>query len=179
MDDTLGRQKIYQTNLDLGITELVPKKQMAKKENLHYICMSMVFKPTSKTTPVRPVFNANLEYGTGAEKTSFNKALLEGPNLLQQLPQLMIRFRCFPYVALLDISKLYSRIRVSEQDAEMQRFFWTDEKMTPGQEKAKLQSYRQNRLIFGSRSLPYQAQWVLRKHGEMFKNENLVKIKNK
>ena len=168
-------QKIYQTNLDLGITELVPKKQMAKKENLHYICMSMVFKPTSKTTPVRPVFNANLEFGTGVEKTSFNKALLEGPNLLQQLPQLMIRFRCFPFVALLDISKLYSRIRVSENDAEMQRFFWTEEKMLPGQEKANLKSYRQNRLIFGSKSSPYQAQWVLRKHGEMFNCPSLLK----
>ena len=133
--------------------------------------MSMVFKPTSKTTPVRPVFNANLEFGE--EKTSFNKQLLEGPNLLQQLPQLMLRFRCYQTVALLDISKLYSRIRLTKEDADYQRFFWSDTKMNPKDDKANLKSYRQTRLIFGSRSSPFQAQWVLKKHAEMFKNEHL------
>ena len=130
--------------------------------------MSMVFKPESSTTPVRPVFNANQEMGP--EKTSFNKKLLEGPNLLPQLQTLIIQFRYYPKITLLDISKLYSRIRVSEQDAEMQRFFWTEEKMGPNQEKAKLKSYRQNRLIFGSKSSPYQAQYILKKHSEMFNN---------
>ena len=161
-------QKVYQTNYDLGITQLVPRKDLRKKRNFHYIPMSMVFKPESSTTPVRPVFNANQEMGP--EKTSFNKKLLEGPNLLPQLQTLIIQFRYYPKIALLDISKLYSRIRVSDEDAEMQRFFWTDKKMTPNQDRAKLKSYRTNRLIFGSRSSPYQAQYVLKKHSEMFNN---------
>ena len=161
-------QKVYQTNYDLGITELVPRQDLKKKNDFHYIPMSMVFKLESATTPVRPVFNANQEIGV--EKTSFNKKLLEGPNLLPQLQKLIIQFRYYPKIALLDISKLYSRIRVSDEDAEMQRFFWTEEKMKPDQEKAKLKSYRQNRLIFGSKSSPYQAQYVLKKHSEMFDN---------
>ena len=161
-------QTVYQTNYKLHITELVPHQDLKKKNNFHYIPMSMVFKPESATTPVRPVFNANQEMGL--EKTSFNKKLLEGPNLLPQLQTLIIQFRYYPKIALLDISKLYSRIRVSEDDAEMQRFFWTEEKMQPDQEKAKLKSYRQNRLIFGSKSSPYQAQYVLKKHSEMFNN---------
>ena len=164
-------QKVYQSNLDEKITELVPKNDMKKQENIHYICMSMVFKPESKTTPVRPVFNANLEYGI--EKTSFNSSLLEGQNLLQQLPQLMLKFRCYPTVALLDISKLYSRIRLSKEDADYQRFFWSNQKLGPNETKANLQSYRQNRLIFGSKSSPYQAQWVLKKHAELFNNPHL------
>ena len=161
-------QSVYKSNLDSGITEPVPKKELQKTDNFHYICMSMVFKPESATTPVRPVFNANQEIGE--QKISFNKQLLEGPNLLPQLAKLIIQFRAYENVALLDISKLYSRIRVSPEDAEMQRFFWSEEKMAPNQEKANLKSYRQNRLIFGSRSSPYQAQWVLRKHAEMYNN---------
>ena len=161
-------QKVYQTNLDLNISEPVPSRDLRKAKNFHYIPMSMVFKPESSTTPVRPVFNANQEMGP--EKTSFNKKLLEGPNLLPQLQTLLIQFRYYPKVALLDISKLYSRIRVSEEDAEMQRFFWTDEKMSPGQKRAKLKSYRQTRLIFGSKSSPYQAQYILKRHSEMFNN---------
>ena len=82
----------------------------------------------------------------------------------------MIQFRAYRNVALLDISKLYSRIHVSPEDAEMQRFFWSEEKMKPKQEKADLKSYRHNRLIFGSRSSPYQAQWVIKKHAEMYNN---------
>ena len=161
-------QKVYESNYKLGITELVPRKDLMKKNEFHYIPMSMVFKPESATTPVRPVFNANQEMGV--EKTSFNKKLLEGPNLLPQLQKLIIQFRYYPKIALLDISKLYSRIRVSKEDAERQRFFWTEEKMEPGQEKAKLKSYRQNRLIFGSKSSPYQAQYILKRHSEMFNN---------
>ena len=164
-------QSVYDENLKSGITELVSKEDLKKTSNFHYICMSMVFRE-SETTPVRPVFNANLEFGD--EKTSFNKLLLEGPNLLQQLPQLMIKFRCHRFVALLDISKLYSRIRLSEKDADMQRFFWSNKKLLPTETKAELKSYRHNRLIFGSRSSPYQAQWVLKRHGLMFNNEYLL-----
>ena len=165
-------QKVYKSNLDSSITELVSKEDLKKQRNFHYICMSMVFKPDSKTTPVRPVFNANLEYGD--EKTSFNKQLLEGRNMLQQLPALMIKFRYYQTVAVLDISKLYSRIRLPKEDAEYQRFFWSDEKVLANQDKAKLKSYRQNRLIFGSRSSPYQAQYILFKHGKMFNNYSLL-----
>ena len=136
--------------------------------------MSLVFKD-SATTPIRPVFNANLEYGFGDNKTSFNKKLLEGPNLLPQLPQLLLRFRCYQHVALLDISKLYSRIRLSKEDSEFQRFFWSTQKMGPTEQKANLKSYRHTRLIFGSRSSPYQAQWILRKHAELFNCEALSK----
>ena len=161
-------QSVYKSNLDSGITEPVPKKELQKTDNFHYICMSMVFKPESATTPVRPVFNANQEMGE--QKVSFNKKLLEGPNLLPQLAKLFIQFRAYKNVALLDISKLYSRIRVSKEDTEMQRFFWSEEKMAPNQEKANLKSYRQSRLIFGSRSSPFQAQWVLKKHAEMYNN---------
>ena len=161
-------QQIYKSNLESGITELVPKEDLKKSLDFHYICMSMVFKPESSTTPIRPVFNANQEIGE--QKISFNKQLLEGPNLLPQLAKLIIQFRAYKNVALLDISKLYSRIRVAPEDAEMQRFFWSEEKMAPNQEKANLKSYRQNRLIFGSRSSPYQAQWVLKKHAEKYNN---------
>ena len=161
-------QSVYKSNLDSKITQLVPKKDLQKTDNFHYICMSMVFKPDSATTPVRPVFNANQEMGE--QKVSFNKKLLEGPNLLPQLAKLFIQFRAYKNVALLDISKLYSRIRVSKEDTEMQRFFWSEEKMAPNQEKANLKSYRQSRLIFGSRSSPFQAQWVLKKHAEMYNN---------
>ena len=170
-DSWNGIQNVYATNLDLGITELVPKDDMKKENNFHYICMSMVFKPESITTPVRPVFNANLEMGI--EKTSFNASLLEGPNLLQQLPQLMLKFRCYSTVALLDISKLYSRIRLSKEDSDYQRFFWSNTKIGPTETKANLKSYRQNRLVFGSKSSPYQAQWVLKKHAKLFGNEHL------
>ena len=161
-------EKIYKSNLADGISEVVPSKDLKKTEDFHYICMSMVFKPESATTPVRPVYNANQEFGP--EKTSFNKKLIEGPNYLPQLPALLIKFRYYSTVALLDISKLYSRIRLPVEDAEYQRFFWAEEKMEPNDEKAKLKAYRQTRLIFGSRSSPFQAQWVLKKHAETHDN---------
>ena len=165
-------QKVYDSNLNASISEIVSKQDLKKQCNFHYICMSMVFKPESLTTPVRPVFNANLEYGV--EKTSFNKLLMEGRNMLQQLPALMIKFRYYQNVAVLDISKLYSRIRLPPEDADYQRFFWSNEKVMEKEAKANLVSYRQNRLIFGSKSSPYQAQWVLSRHGKLFNNFSLL-----
>ena len=81
--------------------------------------MSMVFKPESSTTPVGPVFNANQDMGP--EKTSFNKKLLDGSYLLPRLQTLIIQFCYHPKIALLDISKLYSRIRVSEWMMELHK----------------------------------------------------------
>ena len=52
-------QEVYKSNLESKMTELVPKEDLKKTCGFHYICMSMVFKPESSTTPVRPVFNAN------------------------------------------------------------------------------------------------------------------------
>ena len=47
--------------------------------------------------------------------------------------------------------------------------------MGPNEQKANLKAFRHTRLIFGSRSSPYQAQWILRKHAELFGNEALSK----
>ena len=167
-DEWNSIQNVYQGNLKEGISQLVPSEDLLKKDKFHYICMSMVFKPDSSTTPVRPVFCANQQLGS--EKTSFNKHLIEGPNYLPQLQTLMIQFRYYPTIALLDISKLYSRIRLPPEDAEYQRFFWSDTKMSLHDTQAKLKSFRHNRLIFGSRSSPFQAQFVLKKHATTHDN---------
>lgn len=64
-----------------GIIEEVPDDPSS--EIVHYIPHRSVYKPESKTTPIRPVFDASCKVG---RCPSLNDCLEKGPNLLELIP---------------------------------------------------------------------------------------------
>ncbi|UYV60869.1 hypothetical protein LAZ67_1002644 [Cordylochernes scorpioides] len=73
----------------------------------HYLPHRPVFKETNKTTPIRPVYDASCRTVKGM---SLNDCLETGPNLLEHIPNVLIRFRENKIGISADIRKAFQMI---------------------------------------------------------------------
>ena len=71
----------------------------------HFYPWRAVYKDDSVTTPVRIVVHPTM--------TGLNEILAKGSNMLSQIPELLIRFRCFTHTWNTDISKLYNQLHLN------------------------------------------------------------------
>ena len=107
-----------------------------------------------KPEKLRVVFDAAAECGN----TSLNDALLTGPDLLKSLPGILLRFREHPVALTADIECMYHQVRIIRQDQPALRFLWRDLDVTKEPE-----AYSMQVAIFGARSSPASASFVLQK----------------
>ena len=120
---------------------------------VHYISHHEVLRP-EKSTPVRIVFNSSAVY----KGHKLNDYWIKGPDLLNSLFGVVLRFRENEVAFIGDISKMYHRIRIPEVDQHVHRFLWRN-----------LETYRQpdiyvkTVLTFGDKPAPAMAQIALRK----------------
>ncbi|XP_063371441.1 uncharacterized protein LOC134659686 isoform X1 [Cydia amplana] len=94
-----------------------------------------------------------------AHGRSLNSALLAGPDLLESLFGVLVRFREGKIAVIADVKEMFLQIEIIEQDRDALRFVWRGEDRT-----SPPQEYRMKRLIFGSAASPTTALYV--------KNEN-------
>ncbi|GFS61791.1 uncharacterized protein TNCV_4345111 [Trichonephila clavipes] len=91
------------------------------------------------TTKIRPVFDASAR-ATG--QSSLNDLLYKGPNLIEQIPDILDRFRRYPIGLSADIEKAFLQLGITPKHRDFLRFFYPDE----GEEIV----YRHCRVVFGS-----------------------------
>ena len=108
----------------------------------------------------RIVFDAAAKF----EGKSLNDALLSGPDLLQSLLGVLLRFREGPVAVMADIQDMFLRFKVREEDRDSLRFLWRGRKRT-----GKPEEYRMSSIIFGAASSPATAIYVMNKNAEDFK----------
>lgn len=97
---------------------------------------------------------------------SLNDMLLSGPDLLQSLPGVLMRFRQRPVAVTGDIKDMFLRVQIIEEDRDMQRFLWRgDRREGPPKE------YRMKSVIFGATSSPCTAIYVKNRNAEELKDE--------
>ena len=90
------------------------------KGPIHYICHQEVLRPSSSSTPCRIVFNSSKNFHGHV----LNEYWAKGPDLINNLLGVLIRFR-ENYVAIAgDIRKMYHTISISILDQHTQRFLW-------------------------------------------------------
>lgn len=87
--------------------------------NVHYLPHRPVFKPDSTTTPVRPVFDASCRV---ARMPSLNDCLEKGPNYIELIPAILLRFRKGKLGVTSDIRKAFQMIEVDARDRDALRF---------------------------------------------------------
>ena len=75
---------------------------------VHYIPHHAVIRPESKSTPVRIVFNSSSVY----QGHALNDFWLKGPDLLNSLFGVILRFREREVAVMGDISKMYHRVPI-------------------------------------------------------------------
>ncbi|XP_063838164.1 uncharacterized protein LOC135087291 [Ostrinia nubilalis] len=98
---------------------------------------------------------------------SLNDALLPGPDLLQSLFGVLLRFREDPVAVVADIKEMFLRIQMREEDRDSLRFLWRGSKRN-----GKPEEYRMASVIFGATSSPSTAIYVMNKNAEDFKEEH-------
>ena len=82
-----------------------------------------VYKNTLGPNKLRVVFNAAAPF----RGKCLNDALYKGPAWLNQLPQMLIKFRERRVAFTADIEAMFSRIRLKPEDARYHRFLWKEE----------------------------------------------------
>ena len=98
--------------------------------------------------------------------TCLNEMLLGGPNLLNSLPGIIMRFRTKRIAFMMDIASFFHQILVDEKDVNVFRYLWfTDKTLT----KTKIMRFKAN--IFGSISSSIIAAYTLRHHAEVVKDD--------
>ena len=115
--------------------------------------------------PHHPVLNPNKpgkvrRVLNGAAKfhgASLNKSLLTGPDLLQNLIHVLLRFRQHPYAVSADIMGMFPQVGVLPSDQLSLRFLWLEDSTT------NVVVYQYTRHIFGAKHSPTCANYALQR----------------
>ncbi|XP_064635217.1 uncharacterized protein LOC135492598 [Lineus longissimus] len=119
---------------------------------VHYISHHAVLRPEKKSTPCRLVFNSVASF----QGHVLNKYLRKGPDLLNNLPGVLLKFRENPVALIGDISKMYHQVLVDPvRDAHTHRFLWRNFENRPPD------IYVKQVLTFGDISSPALANTAL------------------
>ena len=90
------------------------------KGPVHYISHHEVVRPEKKSTPIRIVFNSSASY----KGHRLNDYWMKGPDLLNSSFGVLLRFRENEVAISADISKMYHRVLIPEQDQHVHRYLW-------------------------------------------------------
>ncbi len=108
----------------------------------------------SPTTPVRPVMDC---------KVGLNGFLLSGPNLLNDMVAVLLRFRSGLYAYSGDIKQMFLRILLAPEDRPFHCFLWrSDRALEPT-------VYQFQVHVFGNKGSPCVAVFVVKEHAAKFK----------
>ena len=99
--------------------KLRPDEASSTSETTLYLPHHAVFHP-AKPGKIRIVFDAAAKF----EDTSLNDNLLRGPNLTNEIVDVLIRFRKEKIAVVADIQEMFHQIKVPEKDLDWLRFMW-------------------------------------------------------
>ncbi|GFR23382.1 CCHC-type domain-containing protein [Trichonephila clavata] len=105
--------KILKEWEQLGIIEPVPiniKGVNLSQQKCRYLPHRAVFKESSLTTKIRPVFDASAK---DENSISLNQCLATGPNYIEMIPSILNKFRKNGLGVISDIRKAFLQISIS------------------------------------------------------------------
>ena len=127
--------------------------QQPEPEKIWYLPHHPVFNP-NKPGKVRRVAKAADKF----KGQSLNSNLMTGPDLLNNLVGILLRFRENPVAILSDIEGMFIQISKRHEDQSALRFLWPNEEI--------VNQYQFTRLIFGATCSPFCAIFVLNRCAE-------------
>ncbi|UYV70147.1 hypothetical protein LAZ67_7001968, partial [Cordylochernes scorpioides] len=135
--------RVFQEWLAEGVIEKVSPEDLNRK--CHYLPHHPVVKADSNTTKIRPVFDASCK---DKGNLSLNDCLASGPNVIEQIPAILLKFREKAIGLISDIRKAFLQIEVKEEDRDYLRFLWW-------KNNHQIQVFRHKRVVFGVTCSPY------------------------
>ncbi|UYV84468.1 hypothetical protein LAZ67_X002301 [Cordylochernes scorpioides] len=150
--------KMLYEKYDTIFEEWEKEKFIEEVEDKWEECSYLPHRPVLKdshTTPLRPVFDASCKK---KGLPSLNQCLAKGDNLIELIPDLLLRFRLGKYGIIADIRKAFLQIQVREEDCEFLRFLWWKK------DQKTLKFYRHCRVVFGLTSSPFLLAATIKYH---------------
>jgi hypothetical protein len=138
------------------IERVLEEESTLEKGKIWYIPHHGVYHPRKRK--IRVVFDCSAEYGG----TSLNKELLQGPDMLNSLFGVLVRFREERIAFMADVEAMFHQVRVPEKDVNFLRFLWWPE----GDEDREPVEYRVRVHLFGATSSPSCANFALKRTAE-------------
>jgi len=111
-------QEVFDEWLSEGIIEKVPDEEI--QQYSYYLPHRHVIKADS-TTKIKPVFDAS---AVGNNGISLNLCLETGLNLIELIPNILLRFRWQKIGIISDIRKAFLQISIVPEDRDVLRFLW-------------------------------------------------------
>ncbi|XP_044174392.1 uncharacterized protein LOC122958023 [Acropora millepora] len=159
LDKDSEKAKAYYNTDDTYIAKGYARKlsptEIAVKEpkNTWYLPHHAVTNP-NKAGKIRVVFDAAASY----KGTSLNDQLVTGPDLLNSLVGVIMRFRLHAVAMIADIETMFFQVRVIEKDQPSLRFLWRG----PNRDHPP-DVYQMQAMIFGAKSSPTSANYCLKR----------------
>nr|AAD26627.1 unknown [Takifugu rubripes] len=117
-----------------------------------YISHLIAPNPHSVTTPVRLVWNSSQRF----KGVSLNDLLLKGPDVLNQIRAVLLRFRSGVYAAIGDVRKMYNSVWLEDREVHLHRFLWRNSA------EEEIQEYAVTRVNIGDKPAGCIAQLAMR-----------------
>ena len=134
--------------IEKGFAKEISETDISAWENsggtVYFIAHQIVVNPQNKTTPVRVCFNSSQVYAGYSLNTSWEL----GPNLINSLHAILLRFRGDLVGGQGDVTKMYYMVRIAEEETWKQIWMWrfTGEN--------KIRYFKMTRLVMGNVSSP-------------------------
>ncbi|XP_070515375.1 uncharacterized protein [Cardiocondyla obscurior] len=119
----------------------------------YYLPHHGVFKGNDPNSKLRVVFNASARF---KNSESLNDVLLNGPNLLPALSDIISNWRRYQIAITTDIEKMYRQIEIHPEDRDYQRIIWRPSSIY------EYFDYKLNTITYGLCSAPYLANRVIK-----------------
>ena len=103
---------------------------------------------------------------------SLNDFLWKGPNLTNNLVEILLRFRRLRIALTADIEKAFLQVKIKERDRRYLRFFYLRNREDEDQGTGQLAVYHFNVNIFGSRASSFILAAVLQHHLQEYNLEH-------
>ena len=117
----LKYNEVFEEQLSLGIIERVPT-EVENIEGVEFLPHHGVVRADRDPTKLRIVFDGSAK--TYSDHLSLNDRLMNGPNYVPHLIDVLLRFRCHQYALTADIEKAFLQIEIREEDRDKLRFLW-------------------------------------------------------
>ena len=140
--------------LDNNHAERVPSDEVHTTKPKWYLPHFGIYHP-QKPNKIRIVFDSAAEVGG----VSLNKMLLSGPDLVNSLLEVLMRFRQCSTTFVADIEQMFHSFYVEPEHRDLLRFLWYENNNPDGE----IVEYRMNVHLFGNTSSPAVATFCLRK----------------
>lgn len=165
--------RVYQNQVEdmveRGVARKLSKQELETyKGPIHYISHHDVLKPDSKSTPVRIVFNSSANYMGHV----LNEYWAKGPDLLNNLVGILVRFREHEIGFIGDVKKMYHTVKTKIIEQHTHRFLWRDMNTSRDPDTYVIQ-----RVSFGDKPSGTIATVAMRKTAELSK-ENYPQAAN-